>query len=594
MSTVMFNHKFRKCVFAWRVTIKSVQTKLALYALGSVLAVISSTVAAEDLNSSKFSKMPHDKVVFLEQGWDDEKRAVFYQTTQGSRMLPYDWFLKLEQANRREKLSSASNIRKMGFLVDGRSDANPDGLPVGFAKDVDPIKGDSIGLTCAACHTGQLERHGTKVRIDGGQSMGDIEQLQNGIFASLAATLEDDKKFGRFSDRVIGRLASDDARNKLFTGIEYYRDWWKARIERSKGITPHGPSRTDAFTIIANEVTCRFLAIPENCPPANAVAPNQFPFLWDTPDFEWVQYNSSVHNPLGRNVGEVTGVYAEMKFSGGSIISSANINNLYDLEELLKELHAPAWPEELFGKIDTGLAEQGEPIFADKCSGCHAEHPDRTAPNAFGKTFAKVNFDTPLCVLNTDPSSCVVDLNTDPTAASSFATRRAFPGVFLPVAVARGVIPDLEGKVPVAELLNISGSAIISKFFTNPNSVLLRSPIEYLGFRESLSPSVAQLTTYKARPLNGVAFTAPYLHNGSVASMYELLLPEDQRLAKFYVGSKRFDPIQLGFSTKRERNPNTVLLDTTAKGNGNSGHEFGTDLSHDDRMAVIEYIKTLK
>jgi hypothetical protein len=294
-----------------------------------------------------------------------------------------------------------------------------------------------------------------------------------------------------------------------------------------------------------------------------------------------------VHSPLGRNVGEVTGVYAEMEiFPDGSISSSANINNLYDLEELLKELHAPAWPEHIFGKIDTTLAKQGGDIFDAKCSGCHTEDPQpRTAPNAFGNTFAMVNFSTPLSVLNTDR-----------TAAFSFATRRALPGAFKPKVLARGVVPDLEGKVPVAVLLNISGLSIITEFFTNGvlNGTLLRSPIEYLGFRESPDPSVAQLTTYKARPLDGVAFTAPYLHNGSVASIYELLLPATERLKKFYVGSKQFDPVHLGFSTKRERNPNTVLLDTTALGNGNSGHEFGTDLSHDERMAVIEYIKTLK
>jgi hypothetical protein len=375
--------------------------------------------------------------------------------------------------------------------------------------------------------------------------------------------------------------------------METYRAWWDARIIRSKGLTPHGPSRTDALTIIANEITCLSLKIPENCYPA--VAPNQFPFLWDTPDFEWVQYNSSVHSPLGRNVGEVTGVYAEMEiFPDGSISSSANINNLYDLEELLKELHAPAWPEHIFGKIDTALADQGEVIFTDKCVSCHTEDPQpRSEPNKFKMTFAKVNFDTPLCVLNPDPSSCVLNLNlnTDPTAAVSFATHRAFPGDFLPQVVARGVEVGLDRKVRMAELLNISGSTFITEFFTK-NNILAPELYKYLGYRESRSPTVAQLTTYKARPLNGVAFTAPYLHNGSVASIYELLLPTAERLKMFYVGSKRFDPVQLGFSTKRE--PNTVLLDTTALGNGNSGHEFGTDLSHDDRMAVIEYIKTLK
>jgi hypothetical protein len=302
--------------------------------------------------------------------------------------------------------------------------------------------------------------------------------------------------------------------------------------------------------------------------------------LWNTPDFDWVQYNSSVHSPLGRNVGEVTGVFAEMEIRpDGSVTSSANINNLYDLEELLTKLRAPAWPEKIFGRIDTGLVQQGEAIFAEKCLSCHTEDPQpRTDPNIYGNTFAKVHFETSLSVLQTDP-----------TAAHSFASRRAFPGAFFSVANALGIVGE-DDKVPVASLLSISGAAIIQEFFANGD--LLRSPIEYLGYRESLEPTIAQLTTYKARPLNGVAFTAPYLHNGSVASLYELLLPAAERLDKFYVGSKKFDPVHLGFSTEREAH--SVLFDTAALGNGNSGHEFGTDLSHDERLAVIEYIKTLQ
>lgn len=556
---------------------KSDQAKLALFAAGSVLALAGSTVAAKNL-TSRMSNTPDGQVLYLEQGWDAAQRAAFYRTTQGSRMLPYDWFLHLEQAEGRQKLSVASNLRKMGFLIDEDSAANPDKLPVGFARDADPVKGDSIGLTCAACHTGQLEYNGSTVRIDGGQSMIDLEQLQNAILASLEATLADAQKFDRFSSKIIGESASDAQRNDLNEKIIHYRDWWKARIERSKGLTLHGPGRTDAFTIIANEVACYSLSIPENC--ALAVAPTQFPFLWNTPDFDWVQYNSSVHSPLGRNVGEVTGVFAEMEIrSDGSVNSSANINNLYDLEGLLTKLRAPAWPEKIFGRIDAGLARQGEAIFAEKCLSCHTEDPQpRTDPNIYGNTFAKVHFETPLSVLQTDS-----------TAALSFATRRAFPGAFLPVANALGIV-GADNKVPVASLLSLSGAAIIQEFFANGD--LLRSPIEYLGYRESLDPAIAQLTTYKARPLNGVAFTAPYLHNGSVASLYELLLPAAERLGKFYVGSKKFDPVHLGFSTEREAH--SVLLDTAALGNGNSGHEFGTDLSHDERLAVIEYIKTLQ
>lgn len=467
----------------------------------------------------------------------------------------------------------------MGYLVDAPSTANPDGLPVGFARDVDPVKGDAIGLTCAACHTGQLKYRGKSVRIDGGQSLGDIEKLQNGIFSSLEATLTKRRKFNRFSNKILGYGANKNARDELITELKFYRDGMRSRITRSKGLTPHGPGRTDAFTIIGNEVACVLLDIPANCASANA--PTQFPFLWDTPFFEWVQYNSSVHSTLGRNVGEVTGVYAEAEIAeDGSVISSANIDNLFRLEQLLKKLRSPVWPEDILGTIDTDLAAKGDVIFAAECVSCHTENPQPLSePNIFGETFEKVNFDTPLS-----------ELKTDPTAALSFATRRADPGVFLPAMQALGLVDPNDGTVAVPSLLGISGGSIIKRFFTIENFSQAEQ-LEYLGFRESRSPTLAQLSTYKARPLNGIAFTAPYLHNGSVASIYELLLPPDKRLKKFHVGRKKYNPVKLGYSTRRGHN--TRLLDTTALGNSNSGHEFGTDLSHDERMAVIEYLKTL-
>ena len=206
-------------------------------------------------------------MVFLDQGWDDEIRAKFYQTTQGSRMLPYDWFLYLEHPSRRQKFRAPSNMRKMGFLVDKRSATNPDRLPVGLAKDVDLVRGDSVGLTCAACHTGQLKYRGTTVRIDGGQSLIDLEAFQDGILAALNATLANDDKFERFANQVVGYLSNEIVRGKLFTEVEQYRDWWRDRITRSRGLSPHGPGRTDAFTIIGNEVACVLLEIPDNCAP---------------------------------------------------------------------------------------------------------------------------------------------------------------------------------------------------------------------------------------------------------------------------------------------------------------------------------------
>jgi hypothetical protein len=147
-----------------------------------------------------------------------------------------------------------------------------------------------------------------------------------------------------------------------------------------------------------------------------------------------------------------------------------------------------------------------------------------------------------------------------------------------------------DGKVPVLALLGLSGQMVLGRFFA-VNGLTDAQKIDYLGYRESRSPTVAQLTTYKARPLNGIAFTAPYLHNGSVSSIYELLLPASQRMARFWVGGKKYDVEKLGY--RSIKGPNGVELDTTLVGNSNAGHEYGTDLSDQERYAVIEYIKTL-
>jgi hypothetical protein len=94
---------------------------------------------------------------------------------------------------------------------------------------------------------------------------------------------------------------------------------------------------------------------------------------------------------------------------------------------------------------------------------------------------------------------------------------------------------------------------------------------------------------YKARPLNGIWATAPYLHNGSVPNLAELLKPAAQRVKTFRVGSREFDPVNVGFKD----DPSQPLFDTSGEGNANSGHEFGAALSPDERRQLLEYLKSL-
>ena len=110
-----------------------------------------------------------------------------------------------------------------------------------------------------------------------------------------------------------------------------------------------------------------------------------------------------------------------------------------------------------------------------------------------------------------------------------------------------------------------------------------------------------ELLAYKARPLNGIWATAPYLHNGSVPSIYQLLSPQDERATTFYKGTLEYDPRHLGYRT--EPFTNGFLFDTRISGNHNSGHEFragqrgngviGPLLQPEERWALLEYLKVL-
>ena len=97
---------------------------------------------------------------------------------------------------------------------------------------------------------------------------------------------------------------------------------------------------------------------------------------------------------------------------------------------------------------------------------------------------------------------------------------------------------------------------------------------------------------YEARALYGIWATAPYLHNGSVPNLWELLTPAKRRKATM-VGSRVFDPKHVGYVTDQSPSKNgTFVTDpNNANGNGNGGHEFGTNLSEAERWAIIEYLK---
>jgi len=119
-------------------------------------------------------------------------------------------------------------------------------------------------------------------------------------------------------------------------------------------------------------------------------------------------------------------------------------------------------------------------------------------------------------------------------------------------------------------------------------------PIAEIGTDRELANKMIA-SGYVAEPLDGIWMRGPYLHNGSVPSVGDLLKPPAQRPSTFYRGNNLLNNQDLGFVSDlaQEKGLHFALYDTRRPGNSNSGHSYGTDLSAHDKKAIIEYLKTL-
>jgi hypothetical protein len=404
---------------------------------------------------------------YLDQGWSQSDSLWFYNTTQGSGLLPYDFLIALQQPDLegRDKVECEHNGKTLNswflcpnhvdhfrYLPQEKSFFNPDALPVGFVKESYKDR-DYVGYTCAACHTGQVnfknpgETTARALRIDGGPAMADmvgflqalqiaLEQSQiepkqekfiqavldlNNDYTSAEAINRDLKKwtevialyntvndsryevgsssqkveygharldaFGRIYNRVIQHVINTDqitevlgrlksaANNNLLTPaqIEKVLEGIDKTIIGDQGFAlilkrlvmpkPEYPALSDSeLQWVLGEIFNR----PN--------APVSYPFLWDIAQSDYVQWNGLAANggpgPLGRNAGEVIGVFGVLdweedsswltRLTGFSLSgfvsgqtykhekirfdSSIDLFNLKRLESHLRSLTSPQWP----------------------------------------------------------------------------------------------------------------------------------------------------------------------------------------------------------------------------------------------------------
>lgn len=634
--------------------------------------------------------------VYLDQGWSKADSLWFYTTTQGSVLLPYDFFIALEQMDSETPFLDPLNIDRYRYLPQKKTLFNKGALPVGFAIENYRNK-DYVGYTCAGCHTGQVNYKGTAIRIDGGSAMADMVGFLTALTNSMQQTLDQPEKFKRFTEKVIELDNDYDDESNIRNDLAKWTRTIKHYNHLNHSSLPYGYGRLDAFGRIYNRVlqhvinrdqlkTALFNMVDKDNKPLLELAqielitndldktivgdqgfakvldrlrstdpgypgfdeakmdfvkdaifnepnaPVSYPFLWDITHSDYVQWNGLANNatlgPLGRNTGEVIGVFAkldwEVRQSGFSFsawltgqenkshkikfISSVDGINLERLEGHLRSLKSPVWPQEILGKIDQNKALRGQRLYTQYCLGCH-----QVIDREDYKRLVTANM-SGLDVVGTDPAMAENSVyyagyagnfaNTYFTdTVGTIVVQEIAPVIQILTAVTKGVVvtPDSDKtwvRRRLDQLYMFTGSMI-------DNSI--RANIKLGNYKPDNAANPYQsLLAYKARPLNGIWATAPYLHNGSVPSLYELLLPkkkpEDSAEGKyrpdiFMMGSREFDPAKVGF---RDAGYAGTPFDTSLRGNGNMGHSYGAEdknglraLTDDERWELVEYLKTL-
>ncbi|MDR3495382.1 MAG: di-heme-cytochrome C peroxidase [Ancalomicrobiaceae bacterium] len=580
----------------------------------------------------------------LDQNWTRQDRLNWYELSQGSRLMPLSWFLALEQAGSQTLLLDDAFVSSFGYIPHDTSTGLH--LPLGFAvdtsddtafvstklrwKDGQGSREPWVGMNCAGCHSNEIRYNGHAFRIEGGPTMADFQGFMDAVDAALVATRKDPAKWRRFAARILGSDAEPVAVDRLAASVDGRTAELLALAHMSTTEVAYGPGRLDAFGHIFNKIIyatgTKSAAVP-------ADAPVSYPYLWNVPQHEWVQWDGVAENvklpisgfdigALGRNAGEVIGVFGELVLrprSGLGLIdgyvSSLDIANLAVFERQLQLLKPPAWPAAL-PPIDPAKQAKGAALYAQHCQGCHqllSSRDDLTTkiPRHMGLLRRDGNWQ---------------GIGTDPWMACNAYTDTAETGSLegVPIGYAQVQLRTLEKVDSLAPLLATAvGGALLAKrqqVYSAMGTALFRpeqvpsfelKPLELPDphitrpiteraerLRRCMSDAV-DILGYRSRPLNGIWATAPYLHDGSVPTLYDLLKPAAERPKSFYLGSREFDPVKVGYVTGQSAE-NRFLFETRdasgrpLDGNANAGHDFGFGaFSDEDRFAIIEYLKSL-
>jgi hypothetical protein len=613
----------------------AVRRAISLAALLVLLGVVALVVV---FASSGSGPDPQEERVLTPRAGDlngltQEERAEYYHLTEGGGLYPMRMLLALEvetagPGGRPTFRPFLDNIERFGLIPDPKSELNPYGLPVGVTQGTSAVGIQWMGLNCTACHVGEIHYHGKRFRVDGAPNIVFINRFIDSLFDETHRTAESPVRSVRFLDRMrrvklvpvpqypLADYGYKDARQYAPNRDEnadpladlFASDTWgianrlrvlvskrnliQARIDTLKGLptlkasiaagTLDGYGRADAFGVGRNEL---FGSNPLNVMPVDA--PVSYPHLWGMKYTRWLHWGSNMNSVMERNIGQALGVGAT--YDKVTYESTVRLDHLWRLEQLSYALQSPKWPTEIFGPIDQQKRARGKAFFDRTCALCH-ESPVRGDGLMEYPAF-------PLDVIGTDPKAA---MNFERSVIASDGVKPFPEAAFAIIEKVKRRYYEVNG-IPSAkqaewEMRDLRGTP---KF---------RAPLRGLEWemrnREPIQTSLeqSQRAAYHAKTLRGIWATAPYLHNGSVPTIYDLLLPAATRPKWFMTGTREYDPVKLGYRYQTDSSAviapelQPFILDTSLPGNWNSGHEwwFYDELERDDskRYDIIEFLKS--
>lgn len=566
-------------------------------------------------------------VTSFSNGLSREERSAYWHMDEGVHYLPYKVLVSL----RRSKDDGIGlydepffeRPERLGLLPDPISKSAP---PVGITVSQDPGYVPMAGINCSTCHTSAVSsraQDGTMrtVYIDGGSSQFAIDRLIKSMAFSVASTLICPTEFSAFykryramSDGIAGAGLSPDGLQGFVGGDDFgsvssaiedavsgdtsaLREALDARsvslpsaaksslgswaypteddlssasgmyfymarrllffLEKTKyastpGVdgTESGLGRSNPWSVTKNMLADGlFHKDPEDYS-KDVGGPINTPFVWDFERQKWIFWTGVTNSMLERNMAQ--GIALVTDFNWGTKETTISVKKLEQISVLARKAKPPTWPEDVLGPIDHSRAELGKSLFKAHCSGCHDPKSASTTPGSTEFGFYDVGTDDEYYKGQVAP----------------FLGKDLFAGALAPF------------------MNDVKKAAFKREGILDPESYQVgRLPTVW---------KTPKSNAFAAKPLYGIWATGPFLHNGSVQSVRQLLTPPAQRIKEFWVGSTILDTANLGFIDEQMWFSTKLVTscDKGCRGNSNSGHDFGTGLKSEEKDQLIEFLKS--